>query len=203
MSASPSSPTDVVWQRVRHFLGGSASGVGLVLAGHMFDTVKVRLQTTQADKFSGPLQCLRDTIRNEGVLALYKGASAPMVATGFINSIMFGLMGICTERKKQARQRAAALVPTAASTTPGVLFDDDLVDVMQCGSIVGVFMAFIVTPVEVVKTKLQVQYNTPGTRAQYAGPIDCARQIFRQSGVAGLYKGSYAKPKKKPVMRRT
>lgn len=190
------SQTDAVWQRVRHFLGGSASGVGLVLAGHMFDTVKVRLQTTQADKFSGPWQCLRDTVRNEGVLALYKGASAPMVATGFINSVMFGLMGICTEHKKQARLRSTTIDNTRNTTTTNNnnsksrLFDDDLIDVMQCGSIVGVFMAFIVTPVEVVKTKLQVQYNTPGTRAQYAGPIDCARQIFRQSGVAGLYKGT-------------
>jgi hypothetical protein len=49
---------------------------------------------------------------------------------------------------------------------------------MQCGSAVGVVMAFVVTPMELVKAKLQVQYNSPGQRALYAGPIDCVRQLF-------------------------
>jgi solute carrier family 25 carnitine/acylcarnitine transporter 20/29 len=83
---------EIVWPRIRHFLAGTASGVCLVLAGHPLDTIKVRLQSTQADRFAGPWQCLKETIRNEGFGGLYKGASPPLVMTGFINSIMFGLM---------------------------------------------------------------------------------------------------------------
>jgi solute carrier family 25 (mitochondrial carnitine/acylcarnitine transporter), member 20/29 len=162
-----------VWSRIRHFLGGSASGVALVLAGHPFDLIKVRLQTAAAGRYTGALHAVRETVRSEGVRALYKGASPPMVATGMINSLMFGLMGVCQERKK-AWSGGAQL---------------DVADIMQCGSLVGVVMAFVVTPMELVKAKLQVQYNARGQAAQYAGPVDCARQLYRARGIRGLYTG--------------
>jgi solute carrier family 25 (mitochondrial carnitine/acylcarnitine transporter), member 20/29 len=162
-----------LWSRVRHFLAGSASGVALVLAGHPFDLIKVRLQTAAVGRYSGAIHAVRETVRSEGVRALYKGASPPMVATGMINSLMFGLMGVCQEQKR-ARSGTATL---------------DVADIMQCGSIVGVFMAFVVTPMELVKAKLQVQYNARGQAAQFSGPVDCARQLFQARGIRGLYTG--------------
>jgi hypothetical protein len=62
---------------------------------HPFDTIKVRLQTQGRNgRFSGPLNCLSETIRNEGVLAMYKGITPPLLTIGVVNSIMFGLQGI-------------------------------------------------------------------------------------------------------------
>jgi len=73
------------WPRVRHFIAGSFSGCALVLAGHPFDTIKVRVQTAPQGQFKGPLNCLLTTIRREGPLAVYKGVTPPLVATGVIN----------------------------------------------------------------------------------------------------------------------
>jgi solute carrier family 25 carnitine/acylcarnitine transporter 20/29 len=53
------------------------------------------LQTT--NRFKGPINCLVLTLKEEGLRGLYKGATPPMVATGFINSVMFGMMGMCKE----------------------------------------------------------------------------------------------------------
>ena len=39
---------EVAWPWARNFLGGYSSGVCLVLAGHPFDTIKVRMQTQKA-----------------------------------------------------------------------------------------------------------------------------------------------------------
>lgn len=62
---------------------------------HPFDTIKVRLQTQGRNgRFSGPWNCLSETIRNEGVLAMYKGITPPLLTIGVVNSIMFGLQGI-------------------------------------------------------------------------------------------------------------
>jgi len=55
--------------------------------GHPFDTVKVRLQTTSQSQFKGPLDCLLQTVRNEGVRGLYKGASPPLVGWMFMDSM--------------------------------------------------------------------------------------------------------------------
>ena len=50
----------------------------LVLAGHPFDTIKVRLQAegTLSTRFQGPLHCVRETLAHEGVRGLYKGMAA-------------------------------------------------------------------------------------------------------------------------------
>lgn len=55
--------------------------------GHPFDTVKVRLQTTDTSQFKGPLDCLLQTVRKEGVTGLYKGATPPLVGWMFMDSM--------------------------------------------------------------------------------------------------------------------
>lgn len=61
----------------------------ILTVGHPFDTIKVRLQTTSACQFAGPLQCLTYTVRNEGLSGLYKGATPPLVAGVFSKSPFF------------------------------------------------------------------------------------------------------------------
>ena len=55
--------------------------------GHPFDTVKVRLQTTDKSHFRGPLDCLLQTLRKEGFAGLYKGATPPLVGWMFMDSM--------------------------------------------------------------------------------------------------------------------
>ncbi|KAI8063488.1 hypothetical protein BC940DRAFT_243292 [Gongronella butleri] len=71
-----------------------ASGVTKLAVGHPFDTIKVRMQTTTAadGRFKGPLDCLLKTVRQEGVRALYKGATPPLIGWMFMDSIMLGTL---------------------------------------------------------------------------------------------------------------
>ena len=75
---APPGDAAVWWPRVRNFLAGYNSGIFLVLAGHPFDTIKVRLQAegTLSTRFQGPLHCVRETLAHEGVRGLYKGMAA-------------------------------------------------------------------------------------------------------------------------------
>eukprot|EP00666_Eupelagonemidae_sp_cell4sb_P013629 gene13629-20952_t len=64
---------------MRRFIGGYASGISLVLVGHPFDTIKVRLQTggvarcgAGQARFAGVADCVRQTVAREGVRGLYK-----------------------------------------------------------------------------------------------------------------------------------
>ena len=52
-----------------------------------FDTIKVRLQTSEKAQFRDPLDCLAQTIRHEGVRGLYKGATPPLVGWMFMDSM--------------------------------------------------------------------------------------------------------------------
>jgi hypothetical protein len=58
-----------------------------LLISTRFDTIKVRLQTTEKAQFKGPLECLLQTIRHEGVRGLYKGATPPLVGWVFMDSV--------------------------------------------------------------------------------------------------------------------
>jgi solute carrier family 25 (mitochondrial carnitine/acylcarnitine transporter), member 20/29 len=52
-----------------------------------FDTIKVRLQTTKNTHFKGPMHCVLETIRKEGVRGLYKGATPPLVGWMIMDSV--------------------------------------------------------------------------------------------------------------------
>ena len=55
--------------------------------GHPFDTIKVRLQTTDKSHFRGSLDCLMQTLRNEGVKGIYKGATPPLIGWMVMDSV--------------------------------------------------------------------------------------------------------------------
>jgi len=69
------------------FVAGVFSGIAKLTVGHPFDTIKVRLQTSDKSRFRGPLDCLLRTVRNEGIRGLYKGATPPLVGWMFMDSL--------------------------------------------------------------------------------------------------------------------
>ncbi len=57
-----------------------------------FDTVKVRLQSqpdTQPLRYRGPIDCLKQSYRHEGLRGLYRGVSAPLVGAAAETSSLF------------------------------------------------------------------------------------------------------------------
>lgn len=76
------------------FVAGVFSGIGKLTVGHPFDTVKVRLQTSQKSQFSGPLECVAQTVRKEGVRGLYKGATPPLIGWMFMDSLYMSLSAL-------------------------------------------------------------------------------------------------------------
>ncbi|CAB4037479.1 Mitochondrial carnitine acylcarnitine carrier [Paramuricea clavata] len=56
---------------LKNFLAGGVGGIGLVIAGHPLDTIKVRLQTQpkvapgELPQFAGTLDCARKTVSKE------------------------------------------------------------------------------------------------------------------------------------------
>eukprot|EP00041_Stephanoeca_diplocostata_P021271 m.491295 g.491295 ORF g.491295 m.491295 type:complete len:347 (+) comp21784_c0_seq29:296-1336(+) len=154
---------------------GYASGVSLVLAGHPFDTIKVRLQAEGVGgRFGGVVDCVRTTVVHEGITGLYKGMSTPLVLTGMVNSLLFGMQyNIEHELSKIAGREGKPL----------------LQDTMQAAVLSGAAISIVVTPMEGIKARLQVQYGSGGA-AKFQGPVDCARQVYRTIGMAnGIYRG--------------
>ncbi|KAF9984508.1 hypothetical protein BGZ75_003928 [Mortierella antarctica] len=186
-------------QSLKDLAFGSLAGVAGKFVEFPFDTVKVRLQTQPLDRpiFKGPYDCFRQTVRNEGFLGLYNGLSSPLVGAMLENAVLF--VGY---RRAQDLLREFVAVPDQVSGAAAPL---SIPMLCLSGGISGVFASMVLTPVELVKCKLQVQQighlytkKDPKTygpsmpkKALHSGPLSVMRHIYTQNGLRGFYLGHF------------
>eukprot|EP00929_Paragymnodinium_shiwhaense_P064356 TRINITY_DN32225_c0_g1_i3.p1 TRINITY_DN32225_c0_g1~~TRINITY_DN32225_c0_g1_i3.p1 ORF type:complete len:207 (+),score=24.15 TRINITY_DN32225_c0_g1_i3:65-685(+) len=150
-------------------VGGFISGSVSIFAGHPFDTIKVRLQAGHS-QYKGGLDCVSQLVKKEGVRALWKGMMSPLVTNSALNAITFSTW--------QEAQRWLSFEEGPKAPLEKVFLAGGFAGVVQCS---------LATPMELVRSKLQVQYE--GKRV-YSGNIDCIRSLYRSEGLAGLYRGN-------------
>jgi len=179
-----------------HLLPSQRMQITKIQSRHPFDTVKVRLQTSSKTQFKGPLDCLLQTLRKEGVNGLYKGATPPLVGWMCMDSLMLGSLTVYRRLLNEHifqpyRVRADRAQP---SGQPVYLSDEDRKRLPAfghglAGILAGWTVSFIAAPVEHVKARLQIQYQVSKSQRLYTGPIDCTQKIFRNHGIPGLWHG--------------
>lgn len=161
---------------ISYSIAGTVGGLFSVTVGHPLDTIKVRLQTTailaQKTKFRGTFDCIMQTVRREGALALFKGLSPHLLLSVPVASLTFWGYGMGLKLQSKD-QNFDALTP---------------VEIFNAGLISGTCVSAVVVPFYLVKCRLQVQQLSSAS-AQYKGPTSLAFHIFRTNGVRGLYRG--------------
>ncbi|KAM0902460.1 hypothetical protein ACQ4PT_019283 [Festuca glaucescens] len=164
------------------FVAGGVGGMAGVLAGHPLDTLRIRLQQppppaspgiTAPARLGRPASAvalLRGIVRAEGPSALYRGMGAPLASVAFQNAMVFQVYAILS-RSLDSR--------TSTSEPPSYT------SVALAGVGTGALQTLILSPVELVKIRLQLE--AAGQR--HRGPADMARDIFRREGLRGIYRG--------------
>ncbi|KAI0911259.1 carrier protein YMC2 [Ustulina deusta] len=177
------------------FVAGVFSGIAKLSVGHPFDTIKVRLQTTDPTRFSGPVQCLTQTLRHEGIRGLYKGATPPLVGWMFMDSLMLGSLTIYRRLLAEHVFAPGQLRPALPNSPSEPDPSHDAVSHLPAsghgiaGIAAGSTVSFIAAPVEHIKARLQIQYSARKAERLYRGPLDCVRKIYGAHGLRGVYKG--------------
>ncbi|KAJ7461035.1 mitochondrial carrier domain-containing protein [Mycena galericulata] len=162
---------------------GIVAGIASKIFEHPFDLTKVRLQSQVLDaeaRFTGPIDCLNKTWRNEGIRGLYRGLPAPIVGAMAENASLFlsyrELQDIIKRFNRQAITEASSM-PQIALAAAGA----------------GAITSFLLTPIELVKCKMQVQMLVTPTSAvvsqQLPGPLAVFMSVVRNTGVRGLWLG--------------
>uniref|UniRef100_A0AAG5DTK0 Mitochondrial carnitine/acylcarnitine carrier protein n=1 Tax=Anopheles atroparvus TaxID=41427 RepID=A0AAG5DTK0_ANOAO len=152
------------------FAAGCLGGCAGVLVGFPFDTVKVHLQTQNHRNplYRGTYDCFRKIIIREGVHGLYRGMSSPMAGVAVVNAIVFGVYGNIQRR----------------TSDPNSLRSH-----FAAGTAAGLAQSVVCSPMELIKTRLQLQDNLPKTAHRFSGPLDCTRHIWRREGARGIFRG--------------
>ncbi|KAJ1801138.1 mitochondrial ornithine carrier protein [Coemansia sp. RSA 2399] len=168
-----------------NLLYGSLAGMMGKFVEYPFDTVKVRLQTSETKVFSGTMDCLAQTWRNEGFQGFYRGLTSPLVGAMAENAIAF-----YAYNRLQSVIRSVAKTPENAELSLPQLF--------VSGGLSGALCAFVISPVELVKCKLQVEnvqaYGASSAsesagKVKFTGPLSVVGHLLRTQGIKGLYKG--------------
>ncbi|XP_021945495.1 mitochondrial basic amino acids transporter [Folsomia candida] len=161
------------------FLAGCVGGAAGVIVGHPLDTVKVRLQIQSSDniKYKGTFDCLRTIVKHEGSRGLYKGISSPLFGVAGVNALIFGVYGSLRPYVHGEPGHGALWAHFAA------------------GSVSGAVQSFIASPMELVKTRMQVNESqaTPSTSSPNKAPssMEVLRSIYQKEGglIRGVFKG--------------
>lgn len=158
---------------------GSIAGVAGKYIEYPFDTVKVRLQSQPDNRplrYKGPLDCFRQSIKADGFLGLYRGISAPLVGAALETSSLF-----LFERMGRDAIYASGWTPRDQDLSlPALWFT---------GAFSGFFTSYVLTPIELVKCKIQVPVSSNGSAPPPLRPLSVIRDIYRHHGIVGFWHG--------------
>ncbi|KAI1289505.1 Calcium-binding mitochondrial carrier protein Aralar1 [Halotydeus destructor] len=157
---------------VSEIIAGGCAGGSQVMFTNPLEIVKIRLQVA-GEITSGPKVKAWDVIRELGIRGLYKGSKAC-----FLRDVPF----------------SAIYFPAYAHNK--LLFADadghnSAGSLLISACIAGVPAAYLVTPADVIKTRLQVQARAGQT--SYTGVMDACSKIYREEGFAAFWKGGPAR----------
>ena len=163
-------------EAAKDFAAGTMAGMMCKYVEYPLDTIKVRLQDSNS-KYTSSLNCFTRMLREEGVRGFYKGVTAPLCGCMLETAIAFAVYG-----------RILALIKEWRVTRKE---QSTIADNFLAGSVAGVAIAFVLTPVELVKCRMQVQDTLPPSKRLYHSTLDCAKKICQRDGIRGLFLGLF------------
>ena len=161
-----------------HLIAGTLAGINVVIVGHPFDTLKVRLQTQPNDKpiYNGFVDCFKKTIKWEGVSGLYKGVQSPLIGQMFFRANMF--LAFFKAKNYLSNNGTRAL---------------SNIDMYIAGGFAWGIGAIIECPIDVLKTQLQIQIIKSKIikdyKPEFNGIRELASKIWENNKIRGFYQG--------------
>ncbi|CAG8482669.1 14309_t:CDS:2 [Acaulospora colombiana] len=192
---------------IKNAIFGSVAGMTGKVFEYPFDTVKTRLQTQLPERiiFMGPLDCFKKTFKKEGIWGFYrvdrlKGAMLENAMLFLVyNQIQMMIIEHATPSSERHLLYKKDIVVNQAPLS--------MYQLCLAGGISGSLTSFTLTPLELIKCKLQVQEtftygkipmaatrNEPSvvaTRPAYTGPMSIIKYTIKEHGIGGLYRGHF------------
>ncbi|XP_047503160.1 calcium-binding mitochondrial carrier protein Aralar1 isoform X3 [Pieris napi] len=153
-------------------IAGACAGGSQVVFTNPLEIVKIRLQV--AGEIAGASKVRAwSVVKDLGLFGLYKGAKACLLRDVPFSAIYFPAYAHCKAHFADENGYNHPLTLLAA------------------GALAGVPAASLVTPADVIKTRLQVVARSGQTT--YTGVIDATRKIWAEEGARAFWKGAVAR----------
>lgn len=153
-------------------VAGGCSGFSQVIITNPYEIVKVRLQVAALIPTEVPIT-VRSIIKELGFSGLFTGVRACLIRDIIFSAIYFPMYN----------NLKVAMQDEHCYNHPLTL--------LLSGSIASTPAAALLTPMDVIKTRLQLPH-VPGL-TKYDGVIDCAKKIYKEEGAGAFWKGTRAR----------
>ncbi|RDL30166.1 putative succinate-fumarate transporter [Venustampulla echinocandica] len=164
-----------------NLIAGGAAGMMEALVCHPLDTIKVRMQLSRrarapGTKQRGFIKTGAEIVRKETALGLYKGLGA--VVTGIVPKMAIRFTSFEAYKKLLANKETGRVSGQAT---------------FLAGLSAGVTEAVaVVTPMEVIKIRLQAQHHSmadPLDIPKYRNAAHALYTVVKEEGIGALYRG--------------
>ncbi|CCI48716.1 unnamed protein product [Albugo candida] len=153
-------------------IGGASSGVIEALMLTPLDVTKTRLQLDRTKQYRNMFDCGIKLVKAEGPKGLYKGFTPWTIHVVTKNGTRFYFNAVYRYMLRDSNGKVSGTSEFVAGAMAG-----------------ATEAVLIVTPFEVIKTRLQGQNIIKGQAPKYRGPIHTALTIIRNEGPFALWKG--------------
>jgi len=151
------------------YFAGVLGGVAVCFVGHPFDTVKTRLQTSPNGYYSSTIDCVKKTVRKEGLGGFYSGVMSPLAGQMFFRAFSFFTF-----------HRAVSYLSAEDGISNGQL--------VAAGGLTGLVISAVETPIDLIKTKLQIQVFA-SEKAKFNTVRGAIRYFSSTYGTRALWQG--------------
>jgi len=159
-----------------NLLSGGAGGATAMVICYPMDFARTRLAsdlTSGKPKFDGIIDCLSKTIKEQGVVGLYRGTAVSIAGAFVYRAGQLGLYG------------------TVMGFNP-YQKDKGIVGLLS-GIVIGTLARTVILPFnypfDTVRRRLMLESEKPPAERLYKSGIDCAIKVTKNEGLAGMYKG--------------
>uniref|UniRef100_A0A914YCK3 Uncharacterized protein n=1 Tax=Panagrolaimus superbus TaxID=310955 RepID=A0A914YCK3_9BILA len=153
-------------------LAGGCAGAAQVIFTNPLEIVKIRLQVAGESKEPKKINVFT-VLKDLGFIGLYEGVQACL-----LRDVMFSMIYFT----------AYAHAKIATQDENGI---NHPLSLFISALIAGIPAAALVTPADVIKTRLQVAARVGQTT--YSGVIDCIKKIMKEEGFGAFWKGTIAR----------
>ncbi|KAG9406113.1 hypothetical protein AC1031_004032 [Aphanomyces cochlioides] len=158
--------------KTRYYIIGPSVMVLVRAAVYPSNLVKTRLQVQSRSHpmYNGTFDAFRKIVRQEGFLGLYKGFGANLlnIITGNLYITMYEIVN----------QFATQNITSNTSNANFI-----------AGSTASVISQTVVVPLDIVSQRMMLDGQGAKSAVPTAGVIQISKNIFRQQGILGFYKG--------------
>ncbi|ODH36018.1 hypothetical protein ACO22_02851 [Paracoccidioides brasiliensis] len=181
-----------------HLSAAAMAGIATGTATNPIWLVKTRLQLDKSTasnlpgrdrQYKNSWDCIRQTVRHEGIRGLYRGLSA-----SYLGVTESTLQWVLYEQMKRVLAEAEGRLHADSNYVPNSVDNAMLWGGKVVAAGLAKFIAASVTyPHEVVRTRLRlaptVSVSGGKPHMKYSGLLQCFRLVFKEEGMAGLYGG--------------